>query len=406
MILTGFFVKDEASKLSTPVSSNQTFYYVIKIFLCPFAETNNVEHNKITMSDTESSPPPSPVSSDTETQGSGPDSPRSEAPSPEPAPPAVTKKRKRAAAKTGKKAAAPKKAPRKTAKESKATKAGAKRPKKAATKEPPVEAPKDPEAYKAPRGRPPKSVAKPRASKDPKESKQPRLKKSDIEVPLRFVADEANWKKSCVFFQELLGKMTLSQFKTWNKRCKRAELRRLKHASKRRVNLEKTLAGYKNFLHRADASLFDGLDGAWLMNHGFEGSLSAKAIRSKAEPPTGERDHRYDATILLFNECRRRKIEPLGIVSGKTNDTKYRDEVDADGNVVLNKKGKPKRVIESFQYAFSVPEGEKRVWVGASSRFRTGFADHPLALNRSMEERDPIPDDERLGVGTPMVTIN
>lgn len=364
------------------------------------------------MSDVESSAPPSPVSSacpsDNESQGSAPASPRSPAPA----------KRKRASSKTatksGSKASKSTKTTTKASGSTKAKTAGTKRAKTSSsktssskkTKKFPEEAPKDPKAYKAPRGRP-KTSDKSKASskKETKEVKQPRLKKSDIEVPLRFVDTEENWAKTCVFFQELLGKMTYKKFQDWIRKSKRAELRRLNNASKRRVNMDKTLEEYKKFLHEADAKLFAELDGVWLMNHGFEGSLSSKAIQSKTAP-VGEVDYRYHATLLLFNECRKRKVEPLGIVSGKTNDTTYKTATDEDGNVILNDKGNPKQIVDTFKYAYSVPEGNNRVWVGCGARFRTGFGDHALALSRTTEQRDAIPDDERLGVGLPMVTIN
>lgn len=368
------------------------------------------------MSDIESSAPPSPVSSacpsDNESQGSAPASPRSPTPPPAPA------KRKRASSKTATKSGSKtSKATKTTTKASGSTKAKTASTKRAKTsssktlsskktKKFPDEAPKDPKAYKAPRGRPKTSgKSKVSSKKETKEVKQPRLKKSDIEVPLRYVNTEENWIKTRVFFQELLGKMTYKQFQEWNRRSKRADLHRLKNASKRRVNVDATLAKYKKFLHEADAKMFAELDGVWLMNHGFEGSLSSKAIQSKTAP-VGEVDYRYHATLLLFNECRKRKVEPLGIVSGKTNDTTYKTATDKDGNVILNDKGHPKQIVDTFKYAYSIPEGDNRIWVGADSRFRTGFEDHPLSLSRKTEQRDAIPDDERLGVGLPMVTIN
>jgi hypothetical protein len=271
-------------------------------------------------------------------------------------------------------------------------------------KKPPTEAPKDPAAYKAPRGRPKTSESKSSKAKKDAAPKQPRLKKADIEIPTRFDNTEEGWKKFCVYCQEGLGKMTYKKYLAYNKRCRTAELKRLKNSNKKWIDEAATLAEYKTFLRKADAKHFSDLDGVWLMNHGFDGSLSYKAIRSNASPPNGDRDYRYEATLMLFNECLRRKVKPLGIVSGNTNETVYKDKVGADGKPVLAKNGKPIRLIESFQFAFPVPEGEQRVWVGTASRFRGGFEKHPLAC--AHVERQKFSDDVRLGVGEPMVTFN
>lgn len=343
------------------------------------------------MSDTESSAPPSPVSSVDESQvSSAPPSPSPEAASPspsperEPTPPPAPKKRKRAASKK--------------VKEPKTVKSSSSKgePKKAkSAKKPPAKAPKDPAAYKAPRGRP-KSK-----KKDSAEPKPTRLKRSDIEVPLRFVVDEANYQKTLLFFHELLGKMTFKKFETWVKRSRAAELKRMKNANKKPLDDDATLANYVKFLKEADASLFEGLDGVWLMNHGFEGILSSKAILAntllKDEQVDSKSVARYQGTLALFRECRRRKIEPKGIVSGKTQNTVHRMEKGTDG--------KEKKVVDSFDYSFDIPEGDKRVWVGRSSRFRGGHEGHPLAMTRTMEVRHPLTDDQKLRAGTPMVTI-
>jgi len=348
------------------------------------------------MSDYESSPPPSPVSSDNDASdvesqvSDAPESPRS--PTPEPTPPPAPKKRKRASSKT------------KASSTTSGSKKAAKKTKKTA-KKPPAEAPQDPAAYKAPRGRP-KSSGKSPSSKPKKEAdpKQPRLKKADIEIPTRFDNTEEGWKKFCVYCQEGLGKMTYKKYLTYNKRSRAAELKRLKNSNKKFIDNAATLAEYKDFLRKADAEHFSALDGVWLMNHGFDGSLSYKAIRSGAAPPDGERDYRYDATLMLFNECLRRKVQPLGIVSGNTNETVYKEKVDEDGKPVLAKNGKPIRMIESFQFAFSVPDGEQRVWVGTASRFRGGFEKHPLSCSNVVRQK--FSDDVRLGVGEPMVTFS
>ena len=345
------------------------------------------------MSDYESSPPPSPVSSDndaSDVESQVSDAPESP-PSPEPTPPPAPKKRKRAPSKT------------KASSTTSGSKKAAKKTKKTA-KKPPAEAPQDPAAYKAPRGRPKssgKSSSKPKKEADPK---QPRLKKADIEIPTRFDNTEEGWKKFCVYCQEGLGKMTYKKYLTYNKRCRAAELKRLKNSNKKFIDDAATLAEYKDFLRKADAEHFSALDGVWLMNHGFDGSLSYKAIRSGAAPPDGERDYRYDATLMLFNECLRRKVKPLGIVSGNTNETVYKEKVDEDGKPVLAKNGKPIRMIESFQFAFSVPDGEQRVWVGTASRFRGGFEKHPLSCSNVVRQK--FSDDVRLGVGEPMVTFS